>query len=203
MKRKGRVLQMNAKRNMRTLAAAALALVLAASPAAVLAAETSAHVPGSVAEQETVERVPSFKDAQAYRGVSISNKWLRQAKLGGVMYNLRLHTPMGDEVTFREMLRAAPSDVDYMCLYLQASKRDDIITLQLDQGAMDALKNLGIVEIVVADLDRYVRAHYMVSDLQAVRDALTLEDAEQLCVSGEDAPVTVVSEDGVRRQINP
>jgi hypothetical protein len=44
---------------------------------------------------------------------------------------------------------------------------------------------------------------YMVSELQAVRCALSLGDAEQLCVSGEDAPVTVVSEDGVRRHINP
>ena len=194
---------MNAMKNRRILAAAALVLVLAASPAAVLAAETSAHVPGSVAAQETAQRVSSFNKAKAYRGVSISNKWLRQVKLGGVMYNLRLHTPMGEEVTFREMLKAAPSDVDYMCLYLQASNNADVITLQLDQPAMDALKNLGIVEIVVADLDRYVRAQYMVSDLQAVRDALALGAAEQLCVSGEDAPVTVVSEDGVRRQINP
>ena len=43
----------------------------------------------------------------------------------------------------------------------------------------------------------------MVSELEAVRDALGLTAAEQLCVSGEDAPVTVVSEDGVRRQVNP
>jgi len=41
-----------------------------------------------------------------------------------------------------------------------------------------------------------------VSELQAVRDALGLGDKEQLCVSGENAPVTVVSEDGVRRQVN-
>ena len=119
------------------------------------------------------------------------------------MLNIRLHTPMGDEVTFREMLKAAPSDVDSMCLYLQASCNGDVITMQLDQTAIDALDNLGIIEIVVADLDRNVRAQYRVSELQAVRDALNLTQAEQLCVSGEDAPVTVVSEDGVRRQINP
>ena len=119
------------------------------------------------------------------------------------MLNIRLHTPMGDEVLLREMLAAAPSDKNSVCLYLQASKNIDAITMQLDQPAIDALNNLGVIEIVVADLDRNVRAHYMVSDLQAVRDALELEDAEQLCVTGEDAPVTVVSEDGVRRQINP
>jgi hypothetical protein len=52
-------------------------------------------------------------------------------------------------------------------------------------------------------VNRNVRAVYSVSELEAVRGALGLEAAEQLCVSGEDAPVTVVSEDGVRRQVNP
>ena len=149
------------------------------------------------------EKLPSFRNAKAYRGVNVSNAWLRQVRLEGTMLNIRLHTPMGAEVTFREMLKAAPSDVDSMCLYLQASCNGDVITMQLDQTAIDALDNLGIIEIVVADLDRNVRAHYRVSELQAVRDALNLTQAEQLCVSGEDAPVTVVSEDGVRRQINP
>ena len=39
-------------------------------------------------------------------------------------------------------------------------------------------------------------------EMQAVRDALGLGASEQLCVSGENAPVTVVSEDGIRRQVN-
>ncbi|MBE5799951.1 MAG: hypothetical protein E7321_08385 [Clostridiales bacterium] len=194
---------MNAKKNTRILAAAALCAAMTIAPVSMLAAETSAHVPNSVEAQEIAERLPSFRKAGPYRGVNVSNSWLRQARLGGVMLNLRLHTPMGDEVTFREMLKAAPSDPDSMCLYLQASQSGDVITMQLDQPAVDALNNLGIVEIVVADLNRYVRAHYMVSELEAVRAALGLEDAEQLCVSGEDAPVTVVSEDGVRRQVNP
>lgn len=193
---------MNAKKNIKTLISAALCAAMLTAPAGMLAAETSAHVPNSVEAQQAQERLPSFRDAQAYRGVSVSNSWLRQVRLGGMLLGIRLHTPMGDEVVFREMLKAAPSDVDSMCLYLQASS-SDAITMQLDQSAIDALHNLGIVEIVVADQDRYVRAHYMVSELEAVRNALALEDAEQLCVSGEDAPVTVVSEDGVRRQINP
>ena len=33
------------------------------------------------------------------------------------------------------------------------------------------------------------------------RGALALGDAEQLCLSGEADPITVVSEDGVRRQV--
>ena len=188
---------------MRRFAAAALCAAMMTSPVCVLAAETAAHVPNSVEAQQGVERLPSFKDAQSYRGVSVSRSWLRQVRLNGLMLNLRLHTPMGDEVTFREMLRSAPSDVDSMCLYMQASYDGDAITMQLDQPAVDTLNKLGIVEIVVADSNRVVRAHYMVSELEAVRGALGLTDAEQLCVTGEDAPVTVVSEDGVRRQVNP
>ena len=194
---------MNAKKNMKTLIAAGVLAAMMTVPAGVLAAETSAHVPNSVEAQQVQEKLPPFRQKEAYRGVSLSSSWLRQVRLGGSMLNIRLHTPMGDEVTFRESLKAAPSDVDSMCLYLPASRNSEAITMQLDQTAIDSLHNLGIVEIVVADLDRNVRAHYMVSELEAVRNALGLEAAEQLCVTGEDAPVTVVSEDGVRRQINP
>lgn len=194
---------MNVKNHMKNLIAAGLLAAMMTVPAGVLAAETSAHVPNSVEAQQIQERLPSFRSAKEYRGVSVSKDWLRQVRLGGSMLNIRLHTPMGDEVTFREMLRAAPSNVDGMCLYLQASRNIEAITMQLDQTAIDGLHNLGILEIVVADLDRNVRAHYMVSELEAVRNALGLTAAEQLCVTGEDAPVTVVSEDGVRRQINP
>ena len=194
---------MNAKKNMRKMISAGLLAAMLTAPATMLAAETAAHVPNSVEAQAAQERVPSFKNAQAYRGVSVSRSWLHQVRLNGMLLNIRLHTPMGDEIAFREMLKSAPSDVDSMCLYLQASRSDDAITMQLDQFAINALNNLGIVEIVVADENRNVRAHYMVAELEAVRGALGLSDAEQLCVSGEDAPVTVVSEDGVRRQVNP
>ena len=186
----------------RTLAAAVLAAALMTAPVGVLAADTAPQVPGAQAAQQTMERLAPFGKAEPCRGVTVSQAWLRQARLGGVFINLRLHTPMGDEVTFREKLKVSASDVDAMCLYLQASTTDDVITLQMDQPAMDTLRRLGIAEVVVADADRYVRAHYKVDELQAVRDALGLGKAEQLCVSGEDAPVTVVSEDGVRRQVN-
>ena len=186
----------------RTLAAAALAAALLTAPVGVLAAETAPQVPGAQAAQQTMERLSPFGKAEPCRGVTVSQAWLRQARLGGVFINLRLHTPMGDEVTFREKLKVSASDVDAMCLYLQASVLSDVITLQMDQPALDTLRRLGISEVVVADADRYVRAHYSVDELQAVRDALGLGKAEQLCVSVEDAPVTVVSEDGVRRQVN-
>lgn len=194
---------MNAKKNMKTLIAAGLCAAMMTVPACMLAAETSAHVPNSVEAQQIGERLPMLRREKAYRGVTVSDKWMRQVRLGGVMLNLRLHTPMGEEITFYERLKYAPSDVNRMCLYLQASSSGEAITLQLDQPAIDVLDNLGIIEIVVADVDCYVRAHYKVSELKAVREALRLTAAEQLCVTGEDAPVTVVSEDGVRRQINP
>lgn len=194
---------MNAKKIRKNLISAVLCAAMLTAPACVVAAETSAHVPNSVEAQPKQERMPALTGAKAYRGVSVSSSYLRQVRLGGMLFNLRLHTPMGDEVVFREMLKAAPSDVDSMCLYLQAATDEAAITMQLDQPAIDALDNLGIVEIVVADENRNVRAHYRVSELAAVRAALGLTPAEQLCVTGEDAPVTVVSEDGVRRQINP
>ena len=194
---------MNAKKNMKTLIAAGLCAAMMTAPACMLAAETSAHVPNSVETQRIGEKIPPMCGVKEYRGVNVSSRWMRQARLDGMMLNLRLHTPMGEEVTFREMLKYAPSDLRSMCLYLQASRSGEPITLQLDQPAIDVLDNLSVIEIVVADLDGYVRAHYKVSELKAVREALGLKAAEQLCVTGEDAPVTVVSEDGVRHQINP
>lgn len=185
------------------LAATVLAAAMVVVPAGVLAAETSAHVPGSQRAQATITTIKPFGKARAFRGVSVSQHWLKQVRLGGVLLNIRLHTPMGEEVTFKEKLAASETGDGSACLYLQASRRDGVITLQLDQTAVDALKRLGVSEIVVADFDLDVRACYKLSELEAVRAALGLEDGEQLCVSGEDAPVTVVSVDGVRREVNP
>lgn len=183
------------------IAAAVLAAAMMMTPAGVLAAETAAHVPGSQTAQQTTSQLRPFVRGKAFRGITVSKHWLRQARLGGLMLNLRLHTPMGDEVTFREKLDHTSSRDGGACLYLQASENDEVITLQLDQSAVDALHRLGVTEIVVADYDLNVRATYQLSELEAVRQALGLTAGEQLCVSGEDAPVTVVSEDGVRREV--
>jgi len=184
------------------LAAAVLAAVMLAAPAGALAAETSAHVPGSQAAQETVQKLRPFGKAKPFGDITVSREWLRQARINGVLINLRLHTPMGEEVTFKEKADHASTRDGSACLYLQASTDHEVITLQMDQEAMNTLRRVGITEIVVADKNLNVRACYSVSELQAVRDALGLGDKEQLCVSGENAPVTVVSEDGVRRQVN-
>ena len=184
------------------LAAAVLAAVLLITPAIALAAETSANVPNSQAAQETVQKLKPFGKVEAFGDITVSREWLRQVRLCGVLINMRLHTPMGDEITFKEKVDHASTRDGSACLYLQASTDDEVITLQMDQEAMNTLKRIGVTEIVVADKNLDVRACYTVAELQAVRDALGLGELEQLCVSGEDAPVTVVSEDGVRRQVN-
>jgi len=195
--------QVNYQRKNARLAAAVLAAAMMAAPVCALAAETSAHVPGSQSAQEATRKIMPFGKTHAFRGVSVSQSWLRQVRLGGVLLNIRLHTPMGEEITFREKLALSESGDRSVCLYLMASSASEVITLQLDQPAVDALHRLGVSQIVVADKERNIRADYQLSELEAVRQALGLEELEQLCVSGENAPVTVVSVDGIRRQVNP
>ena len=158
------------------LAAAVLAAVLLITPAIALAAETSANVPNSQAAQETVQKLKPFGKVEAFGDITVSRAWLRQARLCGVLINLRLHTPMGDEVTFKEKVDHASNRDGSACLYLQASTDDEVITLQMDQEAMNTLKRIGVTEIVVADKNLDVRACYTVAELQAVRDALGLGD---------------------------
>ena len=165
---------MNARKNLKLLAAAALCAAMTVQPVCMLAADTAAHVPNSVEAQHSSEYLPSFRKAKAYRGISVSDKWLRQVRLDGVMLNIRLHTPMGCEITFREMLRPSQTIDGGICLYLLASKDGEAYTMQLDQRAVDALDNLGVVEIAVVDPLRHVRARYAVSELAAVRGALGL-----------------------------
>lgn len=190
------------KKNIATLAAAVLAAAMTAAPAAVLAAETAAHVPNSIEEQASGQRLPLFKRENSFRGISLGKGWMRQAKLNGLLINLRLHTPMGDVITFREMLTPCQDNELNLCLTLLASSESGAVTMQMDQRAINTLNNLGIAEIVLADMNSNIIATYRVTELEAVREALGLTDGEQLCVTGEDAPVTVVGEDGVRREVN-
>ena len=194
---------MNAYQGKKTrLAAAVLAAAMMIMPVCAMAAETAAHVAGSQTAQETVQKLKPFGKAKVFGDITVSREWLRQVRLCGVLINMRLHTPMGDEITFKEKVDHASTRDGSACLYLQASTDHEVIALQMDQEAMNTLRRIGVTEIVVADKNLNVRACYAVSELQAVRDALGLGENEQLCVNGEDAPVTVVSEDGVRREVN-
>lgn len=176
------------------------ALLMMLPPNAV-AAETTALAASVQGETTQGETIKPFGSDRSYRGISASNEWMAQARIGGLMLNLRLFTPEGDFVTFQENLSEAASDSERICLTLRASQWEDDLILQLDQHAMDVLNRVGITEIVIADNQLAVRARYAVSELQQLRDYFGLADGEQLCLSGEDSPVTVVGVDGFRRQI--
>lgn len=192
---------MNRKNN--TCAAGLLlAALLTIAPIDGVAAETTALASGAQGEPTRQgEVVPPFGRDRSYMGISASRAWMAQARIGGLMLNLRLFTPEGDYVTFQENLSAVEGDRNQICLTLCASHWEEELVLQIDQAAMDVLARVGITQIVVADDQRAVRARYDVSELQQIRDHFGLADAEQLCVSGEESPVTVVGVDGFRRQI--
>lgn len=181
-----------------TAAAIALCAVLMAAPAGAQAMDTAPLVPNQQAQQQKQERIITFGRERGFRGITASDKWLRQARIGGVMLNLRVFNANGSEVTFQEKLSYATDGG--ICLYMHAHSNADSLMLQMDQPAIDTLKRLDITQIVVADFDGHVRMRYQVAELDAVRGALGLQAVEQLGVSGENDPLTVVSEDGVRRK---
>lgn len=198
MNRKGDFTVNRMKKN---CAGALLAALLLTAPMGALAAETTALAAGAQGTPTPQgERVSTYAMDRDYLGVTASSKWMMQARIGGLMLNLRLFTPEGEAVTFKEGLGAAEGE-KCICLTLCASRWDDELVLQLDQHAMDVLSRVGITQIVVADDHRAVRAKYDVAELQAIREHFALTRGEQLCVSGENNPVTVVGEDGFRRQL--
>ena len=179
-----------------------LAALLTIVPMQGVAAETTALASGAQGEPTRQgDVIRPFSRDRSYMGISASNKWLAQARIGGLMLNLRLFTPQGDYVPFQENLSAVEGDRKQICLTMRASHWDEELILQIDQAAMDVLARVNITQIVVADNQGAVRARYNVGELQQIRDYFGLKDVEQLCVSGEESPVTVVGEDGFRRQI--
>lgn len=171
----------------RGLAAAAL-LALLAGPVSLLPAREAA-----------AERLSAFGHRRGCRGVSASTEWLRQARIGGLMLNLRLTAPTGEPVTFME--RLSEVDEDGMALEMLTSKWADNLALQLDQHALDVLRRVGVTQVVLADEYREVRLRYDVQELDAIRALLGLGEKEQLCIAGEDAPLMAIDEDGVRRHV--
>lgn len=179
--------------------ALALAAVLAV-PAAARAQGTAPLAATAAPEQtEAQRRLEPFGESRGYMGVAASSAWLYQAKLGNRLLNLRLYTADGAQTTFQEDLGPAPDGG--IQLALRASVQGGGVLLQLDQDAVDTLQRLGITTIVLTDTDMVVQAEYLTQDLADLRSLFALAERELLCVSGEDDPVTVVSEDGVRRQI--
>jgi len=188
----------------RKFMAAALIAALLAAPAAALAGETA---PVLTPERETTtartfEKAEPFSRKRSYLCVSASTRWLYQARIGGLMLNLRLYTPMGDSIAFEECLGAAATGGEKdIRLTMRVLEWQEGTMLQLDQYAAEVLDRVGVTEIALADGMRDIRAIYNVDEILSIRSMFGLGAAEQLSLAGEHAPVTVVSEDGIRRQL--
>lgn len=164
------------KRLQTRAAAAALSALLLASPACALAAET-APLTLNTQQDATVQasrkdlgQLEIFGRRRAYRGVSASDQWLYQARLGGLSVRLCLFTPEGGGVTFQENLCAAQTGGSGdIRLCMRAGSDQGGLLLQMDQHAVDVLRRVGVTEIVLTDMDFYVQETYLVEDLAAMR----------------------------------
>ena len=152
------------KRLQTRAAAAALSALLLASPACALAAET-APLTLNTQQDATVQtsrkdlgQLENFGRRRAYRGVSASDQWLYQARLGGLSVRLCLFTPEGGGVTFQENLCAAQTGGSGdIRLCMRAGSDQGGLLLQMDQHAVDVLRRVGVTEIVLTDMDFYVQ----------------------------------------------
>ena len=189
-------------RGLRSCAAGALMLALLSAPLGAMAAETAPLVLAEETQSAGTGRTLSpFGVTRGSRGVSASTEWLTQARIGGLSLGLRLFTPMGDSVIFQECLRPVEPGSRYLELQIAVAEWTDGMLMQIDQHAVDVLDRSGITNIVLADEKLGVREVYTVEELNALREPFSLGEGEQLCLSGEDAPLTAVSEEGVRRQL--
>ena len=179
----------------------AVLLALVALPA--FAAETS---PWQLSGEEKPRRedlgkVPAFPRERSANGVGAFPRWIRQARINGYYINLRLYAPDGSGILFQERLAPMEAGVSELRLFLRQKTTNGGLMLQCDEKALKILEAYNIREIVVADAEYYLQATYSVSDLSTLRKAFSLRPGEQLCLSGENDPVMVVSESGNRRVV--
>ena len=178
-----------------------LCAFVAAAPVCAMALETAPLVPGAQNAQQQEEKMAAFSGKRGYLGYSASDKAMLQVRVDGVMINMRVHTLQGAEITFHENLAPASTRGEDIRLELMASCVKEDVMLQFDQDALDVLARIGVTEVAVAGKDRSMVGVYTLEELNTVRAALGLKKGELLCISGKDDPVTVVSEDGVRRLV--
>ena len=168
------------KVNLNRVALAVCAGLLAVAPLPALAAETApltlSTYEGAApsARREDAGQIEPFGDRRAYLGVSASDKWLAQARIGGLLLNLRLFTPEGKGINFEEKLGPASTGGKDICLYMRQNNTEGGMLLQLDQKAVDVLERVNITQIVVVDYEYYIQNIYQVADLAALREALAL-----------------------------
>lgn len=193
---------MNAYQGMKKrLPALVLLAAMASAPALALALETAPLIPGAQNAQQQEELMDVFTRRRGHLGHHASDKALYQVRVDGLSINMRVHTLLGEQITFYENLAPASTRGQDIRLELMASCAKEDVMLQFDQRALDVLARMGVTEVAVAGCSRAVVGVYTIEELSAVRAALGLKDGEMLCVSGKDDPVSVVSEDGVRRMV--
>jgi len=182
-------------------AAVLLAAVMMAAPACAAALETAPLTPCGQAAAQEEALMPAFGRSRDFKGITASREWLRQARVAGMSIDLRVHTMLGEEITFQESLGPAADHPGTIRLSIFAMNEADELLLQVSPEALEVLQRVNITEIAVANRNREMCGSYYVDELHAICGVIGLKKAELLCVSGDDDPVTVVSEDGVRRLV--
>ena len=189
----------------KSMAAALIAAAITLPTALAAAAETAPLAPAAqqeAAQETSYGKADAFTKKRSYLGVTSSTAWMQQARVGGLLLNLRLFTPMGDSIAFEECLGAAATGGEKdIRLTMRVLEWQEGTMLQLDQYAAEVLDRVGVTEIALADGERNIHAIYNVDEILSIRSMFGLGAAEQLSLAGEHAPVTVVSEDGIRRQL--
>ena len=177
-------------------------LVLLILPACVNASQTAPLNLDNTNVESTKEngRVLPFRAQRSFNGVSASDQWLKQVRLDGISLNLRLFARDGEGVMIQEKLNQA-SDGKNLRLIIRQENEDGGLLLQADQTALETLRRLLVAEITVVDYNYYIQNTYTVDTLLTIREMLSLKDTEQLCVAGMEDPLSVVSENGIRRVI--
>ncbi len=188
---------------MKKTIAAALLIVLVLAALSALAAETSpwSLATGPQPRREDLGRIGLFCNERGAGKTSASNKWLWQGRINGVLINMRLFAPDGTGTLFQEQLEVMTPGTSDLRLYLRQRTDQGGLMLQVDQKALDVLRNCGIREIKLADKDYYLQKTFNVAELRDLRAALGLTEKEQLCVGGPDDPVMIVSTTGQRRYV--
>ena len=186
------------KRLKMILALVALTAMLATLPIAASATNSA----NTVAAVKVGDKLKVFGHTRDSLGVHASNELLVQPYIEKMSLNIHLFDEDGERILFDEDFGRLSFANHDLRLAMRGHFPGEIATLEIDQRAIDRLNYFRFTELVVANYTWDVVAVYKVEDIQALRDALELEDDELLCLSGEDAPVSVVNAYGIRRWVD-
>ena len=186
------------KRLKTILALVALTAMLATLPAAASATGSA----NTVALVKVGDRLKPFGSTRDSLGVQASDKLLYQPYVAKMSVNLHLFDENGDSVLFDEDFGRLSFQNHDLRLAMRGHFSGDIATLEIDQRAINQLSYFNFTELVVANHEWNGVAVYNLDDIQALRDALELGEKELICLSGDDAPISVVNENGIRRWVD-